>query len=99
MCVVIFIALGDMLKIFYQVQLIRIQLRVPEYGWTTQKLFHLMNFLVNGCKINFSYYASLYVSLTLVLLDMLTCIMLTFYWQYEQFCLDFIIVCFFWGPK
>ncbi|KAH9298575.1 hypothetical protein KI387_030257, partial [Taxus chinensis] len=30
------------------VQLIRIQLRVPEYGWTTQKIFHLMNFIVNG---------------------------------------------------
>lgn len=28
----------------------RIQLRVPEYGWTIQKVFHLMNFLVNGCK-------------------------------------------------
>lgn len=25
------------------VQLIRIQMRVPEYGWTTQKVFHLMN--------------------------------------------------------
>ncbi|KAI7746457.1 hypothetical protein M8C21_022550, partial [Ambrosia artemisiifolia] len=32
------------------VQLVRIQLRVPEYGWTTQKVFHLMNFVVNGCK-------------------------------------------------
>jgi len=27
------------------VQLVRIQLRVPEYGWTTQKVFHLLNFL------------------------------------------------------
>ena len=26
-----------------QVQLIRIQLRLPEYGWTTQKVFHLLN--------------------------------------------------------
>lgn len=26
------------------IQLIRIQLRVPEYGWTTQKIFHLLNF-------------------------------------------------------
>lgn len=39
----------------FQVQLIRIQLRVPEYGWTTQKAFHLMNVVVNGCKINFAY--------------------------------------------
>ena len=29
-----------------QVQLVRIQLRVPEYGWTTQKVFHLLNCLV-----------------------------------------------------
>ncbi|KAI6704030.1 hypothetical protein NL676_013166 [Syzygium grande] len=32
------------------VQLIRIELRVPEYGWTTQKVFHLMNFIVNGVR-------------------------------------------------
>jgi len=31
-----------------QVQLVRIEVRVPEYGWTTQKIFHLMNFVVNG---------------------------------------------------
>lgn len=29
------------------IQLIRIQRRVPEYGWTTQKVFHLLNFIVN----------------------------------------------------
>jgi len=27
------------------VQLLRIQLRLPEYGWTTQKVFHLLNVL------------------------------------------------------
>ncbi|KAL9352736.1 hypothetical protein Peur_055416 [Populus x canadensis] len=32
------------------IQLIRIQLRVPEYGWTTQKVFHFLNFLVNGVR-------------------------------------------------
>ncbi|XP_044488732.1 protein TOM THREE HOMOLOG 1 [Mangifera indica] len=32
------------------VQFIRIQLRVPEYGWTTQKVFHFLNFLVNGVR-------------------------------------------------
>ncbi|KAH1250288.1 Tobamovirus multiplication protein 1 [Glycine max] len=32
------------------VQLVRIQMRVPEYGWTTQKVFHLMNFVVNGLR-------------------------------------------------
>lgn len=32
------------------VQIIRIQLRVPEYGWTTQKVFHLLNFLVSGLR-------------------------------------------------
>ncbi len=33
-----------------QVQIVRIQLRVPEYGWTTQKVFHLLNFLVSGLR-------------------------------------------------
>ncbi|KAL8188981.1 hypothetical protein R6Q57_029501 [Mikania cordata] len=33
------------------VQLVRIQMRVPEYGWTTQKVFHLMNFVVNGSPV------------------------------------------------
>uniref|UniRef100_A0A0D6QTE7 THH1/TOM1/TOM3 domain-containing protein n=1 Tax=Araucaria cunninghamii TaxID=56994 RepID=A0A0D6QTE7_ARACU len=32
------------------IQLIRIELRVPEYGWTTQKVFYLMNFIVNGVR-------------------------------------------------
>ncbi|PKA65173.1 hypothetical protein AXF42_Ash013294 [Apostasia shenzhenica] len=32
------------------IQLIRIECRVPEYGWTTQKVFHLLNFLVNGIR-------------------------------------------------
>jgi Protein of unknown function (DUF1084) len=33
------------------VQLIRIQMRVPEYGWTTQKVFHLLNFLVASLRL------------------------------------------------
>lgn len=33
-----------------QVQIIRIQVRVPEYGWTTQKVFHLLNFLVSTLR-------------------------------------------------
>ncbi|KAH1243767.1 Tobamovirus multiplication protein 1 [Glycine max] len=32
------------------IQLVRIEVRVPEYGWTTQKIFHLMNFIVNGVR-------------------------------------------------
>ncbi|XP_074275347.1 protein TOM THREE HOMOLOG 1-like [Silene latifolia] len=32
------------------VQLVRIQFRVPDYGWTTQKVFHFLNFLVNGVR-------------------------------------------------
>ncbi|XP_042402300.1 tobamovirus multiplication protein 3-like [Zingiber officinale] len=32
------------------IQLIRIECRVPEYGWTTQKVFHSLNFLVNGVR-------------------------------------------------
>ncbi|XP_075506370.1 tobamovirus multiplication protein 3-like isoform X1 [Primulina tabacum] len=32
------------------VQLVRIQFRVPEYGWTTQKVFHFLNFFVNSVR-------------------------------------------------
>ncbi|XP_042478676.1 tobamovirus multiplication protein 1-like isoform X1 [Macadamia integrifolia] len=32
------------------IQLIRIELRFPEYGWTAQKIFHLMNFILNGVR-------------------------------------------------
>ncbi|CAA7403434.1 unnamed protein product [Spirodela intermedia] len=32
------------------IQLIRIECRVPEYGWTTQKVFHLLNFIVNAVR-------------------------------------------------
>lgn len=28
------------------IQLMRISRRVPEYGWTTQKVFHLLNLIV-----------------------------------------------------
>ncbi|KAJ3680388.1 hypothetical protein LUZ60_016666 [Juncus effusus] len=31
-------------------QLIRIEYRVPEFGWTTQKVFHLLNFLLNAVR-------------------------------------------------
>mmetsp|Transcript_33594 Transcript_33594/g.100029 ORF Transcript_33594/g.100029 Transcript_33594/m.100029 type:complete len:305 (-) Transcript_33594:561-1475(-) len=38
------------------VQLVRIQVRVPEYGWTTQKVFHLLNCLVCSmrCAVSFA---------------------------------------------
>ncbi|MED6185272.1 E3 ubiquitin-protein ligase tom1 [Stylosanthes scabra] len=43
------------------VQLSRIHMRVPEYGWTTQKVFHLMNFVVNGLRaFTFGLYKTLY---------------------------------------
>ncbi|RWR92885.1 tobamovirus multiplication protein 3-like protein [Cinnamomum micranthum f. kanehirae] len=32
------------------IQLVRIESRVPEYGWTTQKVFHFLNFLVNAVR-------------------------------------------------
>ncbi|RWR89915.1 tobamovirus multiplication protein 1-like protein isoform X1 [Cinnamomum micranthum f. kanehirae] len=56
------------------VQLIRIQLRVPEYGWTTQKAFHLMNVVVNGLRaVLFGLYQSVFLLrpkvLEMVLLD------------------------------
>ncbi|KAG5578749.1 hypothetical protein H5410_049376 [Solanum commersonii] len=57
------------------IQLIRIQLRVPEYGWTTQKVFHLMNFVVNGVRaVVFGFHKEVFLFhpkvLTLVLLDL-----------------------------
>ncbi|XP_019252069.1 PREDICTED: tobamovirus multiplication protein 1-like [Nicotiana attenuata] len=57
------------------IQLIRIQMRVPEYGWTTQKVFHLMNFVVNGVRaIVFGFHKQVFLFhpkvLTLVLLDL-----------------------------
>ncbi|XP_056849209.1 tobamovirus multiplication protein 1-like [Raphanus sativus] len=35
---------------FALVQLVRIQMRSRDYGWTTQKAFHLINFLVHGVR-------------------------------------------------
>ncbi|KAF9624088.1 hypothetical protein IFM89_007786 [Coptis chinensis] len=32
------------------IQLVRIEIRVPEYGWTTQKVFHFLNFVVNAVR-------------------------------------------------
>ncbi|KAJ6802929.1 tobamovirus multiplication protein 1 [Iris pallida] len=57
------------------VQLIRIQTRVPEYGWTTQKVFHLMNFVVNGVRaVVFGFHAQVFLLkpkvFTLVLLNL-----------------------------
>ncbi|KAE8700473.1 Tobamovirus multiplication protein 1 [Hibiscus syriacus] len=44
------------------IQLIRIELRVPEYGWTIQKVFHLMNFIVNGVRaIVFGFHKQVFV--------------------------------------
>ncbi|KAF9608260.1 hypothetical protein IFM89_008545 [Coptis chinensis] len=57
------------------VQLFRIQMRVPEYGWTTQKVFHLLNFIVNGLRaVLFGFYKSVFLirpkALEMVLLDL-----------------------------
>lgn len=43
-------ALYGIVTLVALVQLTRIQLRVPEYGWTTQKVFHFLNVLVNGVR-------------------------------------------------
>lgn len=56
------------------IQLVRIQIRVPEYGWTTQKVFHLMNVVVNAARaLVFGFYHSVfafrYRILRLFLLD------------------------------
>ncbi|KAG7022540.1 Tobamovirus multiplication protein 1, partial [Cucurbita argyrosperma subsp. argyrosperma] len=51
-----------LISIIALVQLIRIQVRVPEFEWTTQKGFHLMNFVVNGLRaILFGLYKSVFL--------------------------------------
>ncbi|XP_022842874.1 tobamovirus multiplication protein 1-like [Olea europaea var. sylvestris] len=57
------------------IQLIRIEVRVPEYGWTTQKVFHLMNFIVNGVRaVVLGFHKQVFLlhpkALTLILLDL-----------------------------
>ncbi|KAG5234627.1 tobamovirus multiplication protein [Salix suchowensis] len=57
------------------IQLIRIELRVPEYGWTTQKVFHFMNFIVNGVRaVVFGFHKQVFImhskALVLLLLDL-----------------------------
>ncbi|XP_071702456.1 tobamovirus multiplication protein 3-like [Rutidosis leptorrhynchoides] len=42
--------LYGLVAIVAMMQLVRIQQRVPEYGWTTQKVFHFLNFLVNAVR-------------------------------------------------
>ena len=43
---VVLSAAYGLLTLVALVQLLRIQRRVPEYGWTTQKVFHLLNAFV-----------------------------------------------------
>nr|XP_029120922.1 tobamovirus multiplication protein 1 [Elaeis guineensis] len=57
------------------IQLIRIQLRVPEFGWTTQKVFHFMNVIVNGARaVVFGFHSQVFLFkpkvFTLALLDL-----------------------------
>ncbi|XP_052202604.1 tobamovirus multiplication protein 1-like [Diospyros lotus] len=57
------------------IQLIRVELRVPKYGWTTQKVFLLMNFIVNGVRsVVFGFHLQVFhlhwKVLILVLLDL-----------------------------
>lgn len=57
------------------VQLIRIHMRVPEYGWTTQKVFHLLNCLVCAVRVGIFVFRSQVEAMTpafakLVLLDL-----------------------------
>jgi len=49
-CDITIASLYGIIAIVALVQLTRIQLRVPEYGWTTQKVFHLLNFLCSGAR-------------------------------------------------
>lgn len=73
----------------HQVQLIRIQLRVPEYGWTTQKLFHLMNVVVNGRMSSFGCFGLNFFHLNVIL-----CINYHMDLQCVRFCLVYIMTCF-----
>lgn len=51
----------SLVGIFALIQLIRIEIRVPEYGWTTQKVFHLMNFIVNAARaLVFGFYQEVF---------------------------------------
>ncbi|OAY45106.1 tobamovirus multiplication protein 1 [Manihot esculenta] len=64
-----------LISIIALIQLFRIQMRVPEYGWTTQKVFHLMNFVVNGLRaVLFGLYKDVFLirpkALEIVLLDL-----------------------------
>eukprot|EP01023_Acetabularia_acetabulum_P023299 TRINITY_DN2281_c0_g1_i1.p2 TRINITY_DN2281_c0_g1~~TRINITY_DN2281_c0_g1_i1.p2 ORF type:complete len:301 (+),score=33.75 TRINITY_DN2281_c0_g1_i1:138-1040(+) len=43
-------AIYGLVGIVALIQLIRIIRRVPEYGWTTQKIFHLLNSIVCGLR-------------------------------------------------
>ncbi|KAG6467576.1 tobamovirus multiplication protein 1-like [Zingiber officinale] len=57
------------------VQLIRIQLRVPQYGWTAQKVFHFMNLIVNGVRaFEFGFHTQVFLFrpkvFTIALLDL-----------------------------
>lgn len=68
-------ALFTLISAVALVQLIRIELRVPEYRWTLQKVFHLMNFIVNGVRaIVFGLHKQVFILsprvLMLVLLDL-----------------------------
>ncbi|BAT73960.1 hypothetical protein VIGAN_01153700 [Vigna angularis var. angularis] len=82
------------------VQLVRIQIRVPEDGWTMQKIFHLMNFVVNGLRaVLFGLYKSVFAIRAKALEQMLmelpsllffsTCTLLVLFWAeiYHEICL------------
>ncbi|KAB2603358.1 tobamovirus multiplication protein 1-like [Pyrus ussuriensis x Pyrus communis] len=82
------------------VQLGRIQLRVPEYGWTIQKVFHLMNFLENGLRaLLFGLYKTVFLikpkALEMLLMDLpgllffSTYALLVLFWAeiYHQVCI------------
>ncbi|KAF9672053.1 hypothetical protein SADUNF_Sadunf11G0000500 [Salix dunnii] len=57
------------------IQFIRIELRVPENGLTTQKVFHFMNFIVNAVRaVAFGFHKHVFImhpkALVLILLDL-----------------------------
>lgn len=48
---------------------------MPEYGWTTQKVFHLMNFIVNGGDDGFGFFFSFLLNVELLLMELICCFM------------------------
>ena len=58
------------------IQPIRIELRVLEYGWMTQKVLHLMNFIVNAARAAvFGFHAKVFTFTPMVSVLLQVCVL------------------------